>query len=68
MSTVVAGIVLIGLGVVIAFVGDKEMDPKGGRISKLFSMPPTNAKALKWGGAVSLIAFGVVLMLDVGGP
>ena len=67
MSAVLAGVALIGLGVAIAFFGDKDVDPKGGRISKLFSMPRTNAKALKWGGALSLIAFGVALMLGVDG-
>ena len=63
MSTQLAGVVLIGLGVVIALFGDKDVDPKGGTISKLFSMPRNNVRGVKWGAALSLIAFGLVLVL-----
>jgi hypothetical protein len=65
MSAEVAGLVLVALGVVLALFGDKEVDPKGGTISKLFSMPPTNAKAVKWALALGMIAFGVLLVLGV---
>ena len=65
MSAEVAGVVLVALGVGLALYGDKEVDPKGGRISKLFSMTPANAKVVKRGLALGMIAFGVVLFLGV---
>ena len=65
MSAEVAGLVLVALGVALAVFGDKEVDPKGGTISKLFSMPSTNAKATKWGLALGMIALGVMLVLGV---
>jgi hypothetical protein len=63
MSAQFLGVLLVGVGVAIALFGDKEVDAKGGRISKLFSMPASNVKAAKWGVAVSLIGLGVVLMV-----
>ena len=65
VSAEIAGLVLIALGVALALFGDKEVDPKGGTISKLFSMPRTNAKAVKWALALGMIAFGVVLVLGL---
>ena len=65
MGALAVGVFLIVLGIVIALFGEKDVDPKGGSISRLFSMPRRNVKAVKWGAAVSLIVLGVVLMLGV---
>ena len=66
MNDLVAGIILAGLGVAVALFGDKDVNPRGGAISKLFSLPRTNAKGTKWGAALALIAFGVFLILGAG--
>jgi len=68
MSAHLAGLVLICLGVVIALIGDKTVDAKSGSISSLFSMPPLNAKVVKWAAALLLIAFGITLMLGAERP
>ena len=62
MSDQLAGIGLIAVGVLVAIFGDRNVDPKGGRISRAFSMPRMNAQGVKWAAAILLVVFGVVLL------
>ncbi len=66
MTGQVLGIFLIAFGILVAVFGEKEVNSKGGKISKVFSMLPLNARVLKWAVALTSIWFGVALLLGGG--
>ena len=66
MTGQLVGIALVALGLLVAVFGDKRVDAKGGKVSKVFSMPPLNAKVLKWAVALISICFGVALVFGSG--
>ena len=60
------GVALIVFGLLVAIFGDRKVGAKGGKVSKAFSMPPLNAKVLKWAVALISIWFGVALLFGGG--
>jgi hypothetical protein len=61
-----AGAVLVILGSLIIVFGDRKVGKNGGAITKTFSMPPLNAKFLKWGAGILCIWFGAALLFGGG--
>ena len=62
MSDYLAGIALVVVGVLVAIFGDRNVDAKGGRISKALSMPRLGARFVNWAVAVLLVVVGVALL------
>jgi len=60
----VYGIILIIFGIGIIFYGGKRINIEGGTLLKLLTMPPINAKFVKWGAGLVAIYFGVGFILN----
>jgi hypothetical protein len=62
----VAGAVLVILGVLIILFGDMKIGKRAGVVSRTLSMPPLNAKFLKWGAGILCVWFGAALLFGGG--
>jgi hypothetical protein len=62
----VAGAGLIILGVLIIVFGDLRVGKNGGAVTRTLSMPPLNAKFLKWGAGILCVWFGAALLFGGG--
>ena len=62
----ITGAVLVILGPLIIVFGDKKVGKNGGLITRMVSMPPLNAKFLKWGAGILCLWFGAALLFGGG--
>jgi len=58
----VIGLVLVAVGVICLWVGDKDVPVKGGRVLRLFSYPRGAMRWMKWPMGVALIYAGIEVL------
>jgi hypothetical protein len=62
--SILIGILLVGIGIVVIWFGDRQVGSKGNLVLNLFSQSSLNVKILKWVMGLLAILFGLSFIIS----